>query len=219
MTSRREFLQIGIAAGAWPLAPGSALSRPPAAGSSPSPSYRFVPLYKVVFDTRFPASLAFAARARELGLGVHGFEGDITAFWYQELDGVWRRASAAQRGEGPPAAAIAGLTAHGPLFCLEHLAWERGLRVVFRAEHAAQEAGVIEHRLSGPADMLHEGRHLAAAGEGWAPRLAEMAVRCPRGRTEISSARIRADVPSGSGALGETLYSWVIAPAARASAG
>jgi hypothetical protein len=33
--------------------------------------------------------------------------------------------------------AIAGLTAHGPLFCLERLAWDHGMRVVFRAEHPA----------------------------------------------------------------------------------
>jgi hypothetical protein len=55
---------------------------------------------------------------------VHGFDGDITNIWYHDLQPRWQKAPAA----------IAGLTAHGALFCLERLAWDVGMRVVARAE-------------------------------------------------------------------------------------
>jgi hypothetical protein len=201
MTSRREFLQIGIAAGAWPLASRAAL----AAGAA---SAGTVPLYKAVYDSRFEQSVAFARRAEALGLRVHAIEGDITSFWYHELDQRWRRG---ERRDAP--VAIAGLTAHGALFCLERLAWDQRMRAVFLAEHAALPSGGLEHRLSGPLAMLHAGLGLDAARDGWAARVAEIVAGCPRGRTEISSACIEAPA-ARAGA--ETLYSWVIAPAARA---
>jgi hypothetical protein len=52
--------------------------------------------------------------------------GDMTRFWYDDLYHRWR--------QGP--AAIAGLTGHGPLFCLERLGWEQRLRVEILREYA-----------------------------------------------------------------------------------
>ena len=80
----------------------------------------------MVYDTRFPASVAFARRAAARGFALHAIAGDMTRFWYDDLYHRWRA--------GP--AAIAGLTAHGALFCLERLAWEQRMRVVHRREHA-----------------------------------------------------------------------------------
>jgi hypothetical protein len=143
MTSRREFLKAGLVASALPVAARAELAESFSGGPG-------APLYKVLYDTRFEASTAFARRAEARGIAVYAMAGDMTRFWYDDLYHRWR--------QGP--AAIAGLTAHGPLFCLERLAWEQRMRVVYRES--------------------------------------------------ITTARL-ADAPQS-----EVLYSWVIAPVARA---
>ena len=117
MASRREFLQAGLAASVLPIAASAGESAPEALDKAPS-------FYKVVFDERFPASVAFAGEMKKLGMPVHGIKGDITDLWYYDLYERWK--------QGP--VAIAGLTAHGALFCLERLAWDHGMRVVYRAD-------------------------------------------------------------------------------------
>jgi hypothetical protein len=143
MTSRREFLKAGLVASALPVAAHAELADAFAGGPA-------APLYKVLYDTRFEVSTAFARRAEARGIPVHAMAGDMTRFWYDDLYHRWR--------QGP--AAIAGLTAHGPLFCLERLAWEQRMRVVYR--------------------------------------------------DAVATAR------PGDGPLSDVLYSWVIAPVARA---
>src|SRR5262245_23556073 len=121
MTSRREFLKAGLAASAF-LPVGARTS---VAGVE-APAVP-VALYKVLYDTRFAASVAFARRAAARGIGLHAMTGDVTPFWYHDLYHRWRQAPVA----------IAGFTGHGALFCLERFAWEQRMRVVYRGEHAA----------------------------------------------------------------------------------
>ena len=121
MTSRREVLQVGLAASV--MLPLGARARSVAVGAA---RVETVTLYKVLYDTRFAASVAFARRAAASGVAVHAMTGDMTRFWYDDLYHRWR--------QGP--AAIAGLTAYGALFCLERLAWDQRMRVVYRGEHA-----------------------------------------------------------------------------------
>jgi hypothetical protein len=195
MTSRRTFLQIGIAASAWPIATQAARAAA-LGGAAPAPS---LPLYKVVYDTRFAASVAFGRRAASLGEQVHPIQGDMTSLWYHDIFHRWKQSPVA----------IAGLTAQGPLFCFERLAWDQGLRVVFRAEH-----GAAEHSLSGPESLLVEARDALASAD-WAAEMATVLTRCPSGRAEIGSATVACLRSDGSPA-DEPLYSWVIAPAVRA---
>jgi hypothetical protein len=198
MTSRREFLQIGIAASAWPLATQTARATGFGLGGTASGGVPYLPLYKVVYDTRFAASVAFGRRAASLGAPVHAIQGDMTQLWFDDIYHRWKRSPVA----------IAGLTAQGPLFCFERLAWDQGLRVVFRAEH-----GAAEHVLSGPENLVGEARDVLANSD-WAAEMATVVTRCPSGRAEIGSAAVRcAHEPARSD---EPLYSWVIAPAARA---
>jgi hypothetical protein len=82
-------------------------------------------IYRVVCDERFPSSAAFGLEAERMGAQVVRIRGDITDFWFNDLSIRWK--------EGP--IAIAGLTAHGPLFCLERFAWDHGMRVVLRRDH------------------------------------------------------------------------------------
>lgn len=205
MTNRREFLQIGIAASALPLAAQAARAAEPLGwlGAAEAPT---VPLYKAVYDRRYADSAAFARRVEARGVAVHAIEGDMTRLWYDDLYHRWRNEPAA----------IAGLTAHGPLFCLERLAWDSGLRVVFRAEHVPV-AGTVEHRVDGPLAMLDDAR-AAAAERAWGARFAELVTRCPTGRAEIGSFSVCGPASGAATADAEPLYTWVIAPARRAPA-
>lgn len=201
MTNRREFLQIGVTATALPLA-----SRAARAAGVDVEAHDAVPLYAVIYDTRFADSVELARRSEALGFRTQAIEGDMTRFWYDELYHRWKR--------GP--AAIAGLTAHGPLFCFDQLARDQGMRVVFRGEHRPADGGTV-HEFSGPATMLAEA---LAVGRGsqraFGARMAEVLGRCPRGRNEISSARTRTSAALELGGDDDALYSWVIAPAVRA---
>lgn len=121
MINRRQVLQSGLAATSIPLVAGVSLTALQAAHAKvlEHPS-----LYRVLFDQRFAASREFGRDAQWRGQPVQGFNGDITNVWYHDLHPRWQ--------QGP--AAIAGLTAHGALFCLERLAWDVGMRVTYREE-------------------------------------------------------------------------------------
>ena len=198
MTNRREFLQIGIAATTLPLAAQAAR-----AANLADASTDHVPLYKVLYDLRFPQSVAFAQRVTSRGVDVHAIEGDMTRFWYDDLHYRWQRAPAA----------IAGLTAHGPLFCLERLAWDHGMRVVFRAEHKFAGSACVAHELTGPIVMLHGTGPFDA--HDWVEHMADLVTQCPSGRAEIARTFRSSAVPT-TALLQDSLYSWVIAPASRA---
>jgi hypothetical protein len=126
MASRREFLQAGIAASVLPLAVAGSSIAPVKRESQPEHHANF---YKVIFDERFPASVAYGDQWTARGAAVHAIHGDITDLWFHDLDHQWKKQPVA----------IAGLTAHGPLFCLERLAWDHGMRVISRVEQDARD--------------------------------------------------------------------------------
>ncbi len=206
MTTRREFLQAGIAASAVPIAAGAFSSDKP---TTPEPTVSAAPLqpmpfFKVIFDERFPDSVAFAEEMKRLGVACHGISGDMTDLWYRELYPQW------QKSPVP----IAGLTAHGPLFCLERLAWDHGMRVMFRAEHQYRADGCIEHVVSAHEAVLRDAAGLATAGSNWSAHLAGLVSTCGQGRLETSPAIVTRLVESAH-ADRETLFSWVIGPVVR----
>ena len=127
MISRREILQGGIAVTSLPLVAGFSLA-PVASAAARALDHAErtrIALYKVLFDNRFAPARSFGRAAAWRGESVHGFDGDITNVWFHDLHPRWQK----------DAAAIAGLTAHGALFCLEQLAWDVRMRVVYRTEH------------------------------------------------------------------------------------
>ena len=200
MKSRREFLQIGVAALALPISARGAFASSALLGEPAA-----TPLYKVVFDERFAASVAFSREVGALGAATHGIKGDITDLWFHDLYARWK--------QGP--AAIAGLTGHGAIFCLERLAWDQGMRVVFRGEHKHLSGGQIEHALSGPESMVRRAARVDASGTEWASLMANVVTRCPAGRAEVFQTTVSA--PATRHATdSEDLISWVIAPVQRA---
>jgi hypothetical protein len=202
MASRREFLQIGVAALALPISARAGLT--PANSGLANQSVP-TPLYKVIFDQRFRSSRAFAGEVKRLGAPIYAIKGDITDLWFHDLDARWKREPIG----------IAGLTEHGPLFCLERLAWDHGMRVVYRADHTYRSDGYMEHELSGSEQMLREAVDLSSSGANWSSRMASLLTRCPASRAEASKMTVvtptarQADDP-------EHLVSWVIAPVGAA---
>ncbi len=122
MTTRRDFLQMALTA---PLLPASL--RLPASDSRTDDFLAHAhagSLYTVLCDERFAESVAFAEEMSRHGTPVTRFRGDITDFWYRDLS---------QRWKADPVA-IAGVTTHGPLFCLERWGWDHGLRIAQRQD-------------------------------------------------------------------------------------
>src|ERR1700674_2181315 len=120
MTTRRDFLQMALTA---PLLAASL--RPPSSDSrtdSLSGHAQLGSLYTVLCDERFAESVSFAEEMSRHGTPVTRFRGDISDFWYRDLS---------QRWKADPVA-IAGVTTHGPLFCLERWGWDHELRLPHR---------------------------------------------------------------------------------------
>lgn len=235
MPSRREFLQTGAvvsAVGVSALVPRDAR----ALGAVSRPA---VAIHAAIVDDRYPVASAFAA-----GLGAHAVpvrtleSGDITRFWYDELEPLWRTRTVA----------VAGLTQYGPMFVVAQLAAERGLRTVLRVEHRVDGDGALAHVAAAPAEVLAWLEAAAPSGLEWPTLMALAACRCeasgaplrdatlrlPGARPELSAeAAERAltepslihyytprGVQQGYGVAADgPLYSWLVAPRAARGEG
>ena len=227
MISRRYFVGSSVAgcvasaigASGWSRA-SSAAVRP---GGPDSGTARAIiaserlPLYAAFFDERFAPAVHFGSIAQRRGLPARAVRGDMTDLWYRELEPLWRR-------EPRP---IAGLTAYAALFCLERLAWDHGMRVVFHGTHDRIASGAVQHVIRGPWKLaptrkVHEGPE-AASEAAWPKALAVHLARQDQrlGWTALPPAlcatatRVQTPgAPLGSG-FEQRLHSWVIARAAR----
>lgn len=167
---------------------------------------QLTPLMGVVYDTRFAESVAFGRRSSALGLPAHAIAGDMTHLWYDEIYPQWKQRPTA----------LAGLTAHGPLFCFAELARDVGMRVVFKAEHYATGAATT-HAFTGPVPMLSTALDACGRPESIWTSMADVVAQCPSGRIEIASAtRTVSTRPVNAAPPGtDALYTWVIAPAVK----
>jgi hypothetical protein len=202
MSNRRELLQMGIAVTVLPLeATANAWAAPSADAGWGEP----VALYKAVYDTRFAASRAFGERmtARRIATAATT-TGDITGLWFDTLYPQW------QKG----VAAIAGLTARGPLFCLEQLASDHGMRVVFRAQHSWSSAGAVRHDIEGVGIAVEAVRRVATDGD-WVSVVSDVIGRYPRTAAPNASVQVQTARPALQVPEDEVLYSWIIAPVMR----
>jgi hypothetical protein len=112
-----------------------------------------------LYDGRYAEGRTFAAAARAQGIATRALDdGDITRFWYDELDVLWRREPAA----------IAGLTQFGPMLVIEQLAAERRMHLTLRGEH--RFARLATALLTPGPSIIHYYTPLAVA-EGRGPSL------------------------------------------------
>ena len=156
----------------------------------------------MIVDDRIPESLRFGQRMREMGSAVHAISGDVTDLWFHDLFAQWTKEPVA----------IAGLTEHGPLFCLERLAWDHKMRVVYRAEHRL-DGDCVVHEISGPEAVIRRAADLGSAGVRLDDARGAFGQSLPESvgsPTAVARAVTRV-APAGDR---EPLLSWVIAPRA-----
>jgi hypothetical protein len=201
MITRRDFLGTSLAStlGAAASTTWSAATL----GDS-----RIIRAEAAVADLRFAESAAFATALAHGGVAVHAFAGDVTRVWLNDLEPLWRARQAA----------VAGLTSYSTLFCLERLAWDHGMRVVYRSRHTAASDGTLEHALPQTAGPLASSLRSHAAGE-WPLQVAAWLARAPLSSTASANAgaaglRITAHDPGA--ARTPPLYAWLIALPRRA---
>lgn len=164
MTNRRRFLQNGVAMSALPL--NGFLE--PLSGDSKLHSAHRPAIHRAIFDPRYAESVTFARAIGDFGIPVVGIvNGDPTDVWFNELDLVWR--------ENP--IAIAGLTQFGPMFALQSLAQDRGMRVALRIEHLLSGSRMA-HKIFGSTEQVAIAERLAMEGTDWPTLAAVMAAHC-----------------------------------------
>lgn len=201
MTTRRSFLGISLAGAAMPLVPGIAAAQSAIFGEA-----SLLPVYKAVFDQRFSESVIFGEAFADRQVATAGINGDITNLWFKDLDLRWRQG----------AAMVSGLTTSGPLFCMEQMMGQYGLRLAFRGEHQYMADGSVRHRLSGDPAILLRAAGLVEGGRTWSRHLAGMLHRLPSHsmrptQLEVTTPHAASKLPAPS-----PLYSWLLAPATRA---
>lgn len=204
MPTRRTFIRTGIAAtavaatplGAWPRT-----ERSPQTEAVETKALRqsvAVP-FKVVFDRNVAGAAAFADAVAALGHPVEAVGADVGRLWRDAIEPRLR----------VKPAAIAGLTAGAPLFCLELLARDYGLRTVYRVEHARLADGRLQHVPEGVVPV----RSVVESPESdrrWLERMGTLvATHFPRvgsgGSLELLDL-------AGRPGRAETLFTWMLAP-------
>jgi hypothetical protein len=225
MTTRREFIQVTLTAsvgGALAATAGEALSPQPLQAAQPEYADTIrnflrdpprLPLYVALFDRRFSDSRLFSWAAQQRGIAIRPISGDVTDVWYSELHPRWKEA----------AMPIAGVTTYGPLFCLERLAWDHGMRVVYRGSHQRRSDRTIEHRLEVAAQQPEATPRKLSGRDAWPVEIAALmagisplAKPVPLNRNGVSTITCVGQCAPTASEPSEALYSWVIAPRARA---
>lgn len=228
MPNRREFLQTGAAVSAFAV--NGLLAHSAHAVSAARAGIR---PHKAIYDDRYAEGHEFAATIGATGVPTRALDsGDITRFWYEELDLKWRTEPVA----------IAGFTQFGPLFCVETLAAERRMRVALRVEHGIGPGGMLVHEITASGETVALAERLAAEGLAWPTLMAVLASRyaadsAPPIKAKLSTpgspARLAPSVPDsrespiihyytpraeqqGYGIAHDgPLYSWLVAPRER----
>jgi hypothetical protein len=167
MVNRRSVLKVGAATVA------GALVRMPVSGRNLSLMPLHIAFQRAVFDERFAECRAFATELKGTGILTSAIRGDVAKLWYDDL-----RVHLSENR-----LPIAGVTDRPGLFCLEELARDVGMRVIFRADHVMDQSGHTQHTAVGSASLVAVARNLppeAGFGRAVAVLLSQFDVREPR---------------------------------------
>jgi hypothetical protein len=129
MVNRRSVIKIGAAAAA------GALANLPVPGRHAVATGAYSAFQRAVFDERFAECRAFAAELHSAGVLTSAIRGDVAGLWYGDLRAHLRESRLP----------VAGLTDRAALFCLEELARDVGMRVIFRADHIIDQDQHARH--------------------------------------------------------------------------
>jgi hypothetical protein len=212
--SRREFLVRTAVATALTACPPVSRSL----GAAASIERRDVA--RVLFDRRATQAVAFGLEAARRGVEALAVDDDAGTVWIHEIAPIWQTVTGlGAEARSLKAAAIAGLTTRAPLFCLELLGRDYGMRVVYRGQHTRPASGCARHTFAGRSVSPRWEAQLADAGAEWGGVAVTLALTRPV--DPVMDSRIGLlDLEPGRDA-DRSLFSWVIAPvdAARALAG
>lgn len=195
MIRRRDFIAYGITSGLL-----ATLLHPPASASGSfdaATGSRCPAGLRFIADRRSKIALDAARRAALHGAMVDLIGDDITRL-YQRLD------LALSSSPFP----IAGVTSGNALFVIERLAWERGLRTVFRARHVTA-GGHTRHTLDGPGMPTDDPAWVLS---GHWPAAPAPASTNPESHA-VDGLSVSLLVPHDADAT--VLYSWLIVPRAH----
>jgi hypothetical protein len=209
MNSRRRFIQASVAVATAGAIGSVAVSLSSSAKEHATNRTSALKPHAVVVDQRFAESVEFGRAFALLGAQTYAMWGDVTEVWYTQLHPLWKAGGVA----------VAGLTGSGVLFCLERLAWDHGLRVVHRGSHQSFGETGIQHAMLGRADWRAMKVDTADRSTPWpaalATIIAQMESPCPAVRSGLALRPVCTTVSADKNTHG-ALFSWVIAPPARA---
>jgi hypothetical protein len=189
--TRRELFQVGTA-----LVVGSAALAE--TGNAFACGTR-VRLTAMLVDADSNVAQAFGRIAAADGVPVQSIRDDLTDVYCDQLAPQWRKGAKT---------AVGGLTGAAPLFYLERLAWDAGMRVVFLGRHEITGDAPPKHALRGPRlpiDVFHDSVRWLEWPLALAETLREIPVHAPA-LQPVSF--VRDAVVAGDCAL----FSWVLAP-------
>ena len=109
-------------------------------------------LCRAVFDERYDECLVFARELEYRGVLTRGIRNDVAALWYEDLRPQLRQTSLP----------FAGLTDRAALFCLEELARDVGMKVLYRIDRTVEQDGRVRHDVTGSAAVVEAARNLGA---------------------------------------------------------
>jgi hypothetical protein len=208
MPTRRQFMRdaivtsmmaVGSTAPPGVLARWARPSEEASRDGSGDDPYQF---FRVLFDNTSAEGAAFGAEVAARGASTRAVGIDLGSLWMHEIEPQWKNRPAA----------IAGMTSGPHLFCLELLARDYGMGLVYRVRHEIGASDHYRHIITGPAVLSSWTNQLTATGRDWARCAAALAMDCP-GSLRPSRDVDLVDLASCS-AFGErSLFSWVIAPA------
>ena len=138
MVDRRGVLKIGAATVA------GVLVKPLDSVRILSPTRAPPALHKGIFDQRFAECRVFAAELYHAGVVTSAIGGDVAKLWYDDL-------RVHLRENRLP---VAGMTDRAALFCLEELARDVGMRVIFRVDHMIDQNGHAQHTAVGQPSLV-----------------------------------------------------------------
>lgn len=193
MFSRRAVLKTGVLSAAIPIA-----SRATGATFADKPELDFL-----IVDTRLRESKRFADALSVNGAAILQTDGDVTDLWYRHLHCQWSSG----------VHSVAGLTCHDTLFCLERLAWDYRMRLVYRADHLRGNDKKTRHAVHGYSGVGIAGQGLENAGEFW-PEYAGLLVgqRARSTATPLVATHVGLRVLSSAVGSATSAYSWILAP-------
>ena len=191
MINRRSVLSLAAATVAGTFA---SVSRRSAGANWINP----VRLCRAVFDQRYEECVAFARDLEFSGVATSGIRSDVAELWYQDLRPQLRRTPLP----------FAGLTDRAALFCLEELARDVSMRVLYRIDRTVEQSGRVRHAIAGPESVVEAARDIGAR-EDFGRVMARLASRTDA----LGPSRIAPQKRTGpfSPQTGTVLVSWVIA--------